>query len=138
MLRLLKPPTLEPVGLEEIKAHGRFDYTHEDDYLLTLIKAAREWVENYLNSSLLYQTWQKVWHQDLGLLPVKKPVIEISLPKPPLVEVVSVCQILTDNTEKAIKRYMIDTTRCLPKLVLASYFQTVQVTYTTGYGKKTW
>lgn len=51
-------PTIEPLSIEEAKAHGNL--THDPDAVLMerLIRAARMWVENYTGRSLLTQTWQ--------------------------------------------------------------------------------
>lgn len=73
-------PTVEPVTLAEAKAHLRVD-THDDDaYIAGLIRAAREWVEQYLDRTLVHTQW--VMRFD------KFPpdgMLDIELPRPPMV-----------------------------------------------------
>lgn len=51
-------PTREPVELADMKLHLRVDQDAENDYIQSLIMAAREYVENYTRRSLITQTWQ--------------------------------------------------------------------------------
>lgn len=50
-------PVVEPVTLAEAKAHLRVDSEAEDDLILSLISAAREWVEVYLDRTLITTQW---------------------------------------------------------------------------------
>lgn len=50
-------PAVEPVTLAEAKSHLRVDTSDDDTYIGTLIKAAREWVEEYLDRSLVHTQW---------------------------------------------------------------------------------
>lgn len=49
-------PAIEPVSLEDAKLHLRVTATEEDDLVSDLISAARQWVEIYLNRTLITQT----------------------------------------------------------------------------------
>lgn len=51
------PPAIEPVTLDEAKAHLRVDINAEDSLITRLISDAREWVERFLRRSLITQTW---------------------------------------------------------------------------------
>ena len=51
------PPAVEPVTLSEAKAHCRIDSTADDAYVASLITAAREWCEQYLDRTLVYTQW---------------------------------------------------------------------------------
>lgn len=51
------PPTVEPVTLAEAKAHLRVDSEADDAYILGLIATAREWVESYLDRTLIHTQW---------------------------------------------------------------------------------
>lgn len=51
------PPVVEPVSLAEAKAHLRVDSEAEDDLIMGLIQAAREWVEVYLDRTLITTQW---------------------------------------------------------------------------------
>jgi uncharacterized phiE125 gp8 family phage protein len=51
------PPAVEPVTLAEAKAHLRVDTADDDTYIAAIIKAAREWCEEYLDRSLVHTQW---------------------------------------------------------------------------------
>ena len=68
-------PVVEPVTLTETKLHCRVDSNDDDQYILGLIAAAREWVEAYLDRTLVYTQWQ----MRLDRFPA-----EIELPRPPM------------------------------------------------------
>jgi uncharacterized phiE125 gp8 family phage protein len=51
------PPAVEPVTLSEAKAHLRVDTTTDDAYIGSLITAAREWCEQYLDRTLVHTQW---------------------------------------------------------------------------------
>ena len=72
-------PAVEPVTLSEAKAHLRVDTTADDAYISSLISAAREWCEQYLDRSLVHTQW--VLRFD------KVPpdgTMDIELPRPPM------------------------------------------------------
>jgi len=68
-------PVVEPVTLTETKLHCRVDTNDDDQYLLGLIAAAREWVEAYLDRTLVHTQWE----MRLDRFPP-----EIELPRPPM------------------------------------------------------
>jgi uncharacterized phiE125 gp8 family phage protein len=74
VLKLKTAPTVEPISLDEVKAHCRID-ANEDDVLLTsLILAARQYVEN-ICGPLINQTWYQ-YEQDFPsseVLEIQKP-----------------------------------------------------------------
>jgi uncharacterized phiE125 gp8 family phage protein len=74
-LRTVTPPVVEPVSLSEAKTHCRVDSTTDDAYIAALITAAREWVEVYMDESLIHQQLT----MRLDFFPV-----EIDLPRPPM------------------------------------------------------
>ena len=55
---LISPPALEPVSLDEAKAHLRLTGTEDDDYVAALIVAARLHVETSTRRVLIDQTWR--------------------------------------------------------------------------------
>lgn len=81
-LVLVSPPTVEPVLLEEAKAHLRVLHDAEDELIESLISAARQYAEGYTRRSLVPQTWRLT----LDAFP-RGPIY---LPRPPLIEVVEV------------------------------------------------
>lgn len=70
-------PAAEPVTVAEAKAHLRVDISDDDAYIGTLITAAREWVEAYLDRTLVNTQW--VMRLD------SFPIEDIELPRPPMV-----------------------------------------------------
>lgn len=68
-------PAVEPVTLTEAKAHLRVDTSDDDTYITSLIKAAREWVEHYLDRSLVHTQWA---------MRVDTFPWEFELPRPPM------------------------------------------------------
>jgi len=55
--KLKTAPAAEPVSSTEAKAHLRVDHTDDDTLIGTLIITARRFCEEYLNQSLITQTW---------------------------------------------------------------------------------
>jgi uncharacterized phiE125 gp8 family phage protein len=74
-LSVATAPVVEPVTLAETKAHCRVDTTDDDAYITTLITAARQWVEEYLDRALVQQRLT----MRLDSFPY-----EIELPRPPM------------------------------------------------------
>jgi len=68
-------PAVEPVTVAEAKAHCRVDTSDDDTYIGTLITAARQWVEEYLDRTLVNTQWTV----RLDHFPY-----EIELPRPPI------------------------------------------------------
>lgn len=68
-------PTVEPITLAEAKAHLRVDDTNSDAEITAMIRAAREWVESYLDRSLVYTQWKATY----DTFPW-----EFELPRPPI------------------------------------------------------
>lgn len=70
-------PVVEPVSLAEAKHHCRVDSEADDVYIASLITAAREWVEAYLDESVV--------KQQLTMKMDGFPAA-IELPRPPMVK----------------------------------------------------
>ena len=68
-------PAVEPVTLAEAKAHCRVDTSTDDAYISSLITAAREWVEEYLDRALVHQQY---------VVRLDSFPYEIELPRPPM------------------------------------------------------
>lgn len=73
-------PAVEPVTVAEAKAHLRVDTSDDDAYIGTLITAAREWVESYLDRTLVHTQWV----MRLDKFP-DNGTEDVSLPRPPMV-----------------------------------------------------
>jgi len=113
-------PTEEPVEVREAKIHMSLEEgeTIEDEFIDTLIKAAREYVEKTTGYALLDQTWSYY----LNEWPEGN---EIILPYPPLIWTVADSYITyTDSAGTATTLthttdYVIDTDRKPGRIVLA-------------------
>ena len=73
-------PAVEPVTLSEAKGHLRVDSTDDDAYITGLIRAAREWVEEYLDRTLIHTQWVMRFDK----FPADSTA-DIELPRPPMV-----------------------------------------------------
>lgn len=69
-------PAVEPVSLAEAKVHCRIDTDDEDGYVAALVTAAREYIEEVLDISMISQTWEARY--DVF------PLWEIILPRAPM------------------------------------------------------
>lgn len=54
-LSVATKPLVEPVTLSEAKQHCRVDTSDDDAYITSLITAARQWVEEYVDRALVSQ-----------------------------------------------------------------------------------
>ena len=73
-------PAVEPVTLAEAKAHLRVDTADDDTYITGLVRAAREWVEQYRDRTLGHT--QCVMRFDRFS---PDGTLDIELPRPPMV-----------------------------------------------------
>jgi len=55
-IKIITPPSIEPITLEEAKQHLRVDGNDDDFLMQSLIKQAREWCENFQNRRYITQT----------------------------------------------------------------------------------
>jgi uncharacterized phiE125 gp8 family phage protein len=109
-LKLVTPPVVEPVTLDEAKAHLRLDSNADDAYVEALITAARERVEIFLRRALITQTFEFT----LDGFPVNPSLIfttsVIDLPRPPLQAIESIKYLNTAGSEQTLppESYVID------------------------------
>lgn len=77
-LRRITEPTVEPVSLSEAKSHLRVDsdFDQDDQYILSLISAARHHVETVCDRTLIRSQWQMKIDAFPGW--------DIELPRPPI------------------------------------------------------
>ncbi|SDY69379.1 hypothetical protein [Thermoactinomyces sp. DSM 45892] len=77
-IKVIEPPTIEPVSLGEVKAQLRYevDDTSPDIILKPLIMTAREWAEGYMNRAFISQTLEIALDEWRDF---------IILPRPPLI-----------------------------------------------------
>lgn len=136
-------PAVEPLTVAEAKLHLRVDISDDDAYIGTLITAAREWVENYLDRTLI--TTQLI------LRAAEFPTEELELPRPPMIAsgtatAVVITYTLADTTTATLSTalYRVDRTSTpgnvapiingtWPSDVIEDA-NAVAVTYWAGYG----
>ena len=109
-LKLVTPPEVEPVTLDEAKAHLRLDTDADDAYVSALITAARERIELFLRRALITQTFEYT----LDGFPASPSLIYstsvIDLPRPPLQSVESIKFIDTGGNVRTLpsESYVVD------------------------------
>lgn len=81
-MKLITPPAIEPVSVAEVKLHARISHAVEDSILEKWVAAARIEAENYQRRAYLGQIWE------LGLDIF--PAVPIYLPRPPLMQLISI------------------------------------------------
>lgn len=76
-VKLLTPPTVEPVLLSEVKQHLRLmpDQTDDDLYLMGQVAAARRLIERRLGISLVATQYRSKWEAGAVVLPLVGPVL---------------------------------------------------------------
>ncbi len=114
--RLYTAPVEEPISLTEAKAHLRIEHDLDNEFISTIIKAAREYAELVCWRGFVTQTWEVVNES----FPAGTDAI--ILPKGALASVTSV-KYLEDvagvETTLATTEYLVDLTSTPPRVRLA-------------------
>ena len=130
-------PASEPVSLDEAKAQCRVTHAAEDAYVTRLVKAARHYVEERIDRTLLPTTWRL----SLSRWPRRGWVL---LPRPMLRSITSVTYLDGDGETQTVSpsAYALDADR-MPGLLMPGYdldwptgreqSGAVRVTYEAGY-----
>lgn len=138
-VRVVTPPSLEPISVEEAKEHLRIDGFDEDSYIDSLIVTAREWAEKCQRRALITQTLR----YSCDAFPTGR---EIELPRPSLQSVTSIAYKDKDGNVHTLDpaTYAVDTESIVGRVVLmpgASWptfeaypVNAVSITYEAGYG----
>jgi uncharacterized phiE125 gp8 family phage protein len=137
-LRVVTPPEVEPVSLEDAKLHCRVDGNAEDELLKAAIQSAREHVEEEaVCRALITQT--------LCLYLDAFPCGVIEVPRPPVQRVTSVKYFDGAGNEQTLdpELYQVDLVSCPPRLIPAYGYSwpttqprlnAVAIEYVAGYG----
>ena len=136
---LKTPPAIEPVGIDDVKAHSRIDLNEDDLLIQRQILAVRQMVERIYDIAIITQTWTMY----LDWLPADS----IEIFKRPLQSVTSVKYIDPDGATQTIANnlYMVDLNSRPPRIVKLQnaswpYVQprpaAVAVEFVAGYGDK--
>lgn len=129
--RILVPPVVEPLTLDEVKVYLRVDSNHEDALLDGLIKTARCMIEDYTGLALITQTC-RVW---VGVY--EKYQDWVNLPKAPFQDLILPPMILQGGLSTRIQGYRIDRSRPQARLFFSSFMDTeltMEIDYRCGYG----
>ena len=135
-LKIVTPPTAEPVTLLEAKDHLRVDGPDDDALISVLITAARKWAEEYTGRQFVTATWD--WFLD-GFCP------SFGVPIPPLQSVTSVKYLDTAGAEQTLDAatYRVDAVSEPGRIALDygkswpstySVINAVTVRFVAGYG----
>ncbi len=137
-LELTTPPAVEPVTLDDAKAHLKVDTTDDDALITSLISAARARAEWHTGRAFVTQSW-KLW---LDIWPCDD-IVEI--PLPPLQSVASVTAYALDDTATVLDAatYQVDAASSPARLTLKPNaappvnlrrINAVAIAFTAGYG----
>lgn len=83
ILRRTVEPAVEPISLAEAKDHLRLEHALDDDYVVALVKAARQYTEQATNHAIITQTWEATFNG----FPYED---NITIPFGPLIRVASI------------------------------------------------
>ncbi len=137
-IKVITPPSIEPVSLTDIKAHLNIGGSLDDTILTSYIKVAREWCEQYQNRAYITQT--------LELTLDRYPASIQDIPRPPLQSVSSIKYYDEDETEATFdsSRYMVDTSSFVGRIALLKNYtyptttlrtiNGVVIQFVAGYG----
>jgi len=125
-LRLLVPPSVEPVSVAEQKAFMRVEMADEDALTASLVTAARQAVESITGRALITQKWQATFETP------RRGGRRLELPVAPVQGIESV---IVDGVALDKNAYVADIvsepgTITLPKMA----WNTAEVAFTCGYG----
>lgn len=137
-LSVVTPAAADPVSLSEAKAHCRIDFATDDTYLIALISAATQWVQNRTGRQLVTATLRQSW--DHGTF---DPYL-LELAREPVTAVESVKYYDADEDLQTLSTddYWTDFESTPPRIVMAYFFPFVnvwrpnalQVEFSAGYG----
>lgn len=99
MIKVITPPTEEPITLAEAKANLRVVFDDEDADITRMIRAARQMAEERLNRALMPQVLAFGADGFCGALRV---------PRPPMRQIDSITYIDSDGTPQALVDYLVD------------------------------
>jgi len=158
-IKLLTVPAAEPISTAEAKLYLRVSGAAEDSLIALMIKAARQQVEEYIQRSLITQTWDLfldsfpsqvdgLWWD--GVVQGSRrelfgDAIDVEIPRPPLISIVHVKTFAPDDTAStfAATNYTVDTVKDPGRIVLkiGSVWPSdlrsgnaVNIQFTAGYG----
>ncbi len=134
-LHILTAPVVMPVDLMSMKNYLRVSTDADDNLIASLIGAACAFCESFTGRALIEQTLRYGMRLDRGVL---GPVI-VSLPRPPLIRVVSVqtTDYFEQNEDLSVDDYSVDSVSDPGRLLLdvcKRLPENIVIDYIAGYG----
>lgn len=141
-LKIITPPVIEPITLDEAKQHLRIVGSDDDIILLSMIKQAREFCEDFQNKKYITQTLELV----LDSFPDDNYISFDN--SSPVQNVESVKYYDTDGKELIFdsNNYIVDTDSFVNRIVLGycklwptivlQQINAVRIRFTAGFGDK--
>jgi uncharacterized phiE125 gp8 family phage protein len=137
-LQLVSPPALEPVTLDEAKAHLKIDTTDDDALIGTLITGARARAEWHTGRAFITQSWTFA----LDAWPCGEPV---EIPLPPLQAVASITTYALNDAATVLdpSLYQVDAASSPARIALKQgatlpvnlrAMNAIVIAFTAGYG----
>lgn len=136
-VRVSTAPVCEPISLVEAKAHLRVDTSDDDTLITNLIRAAREYAEDFQNRAYVDRTYELLFDNAIPAT--------IEPPYPPLVSVSSITYVDTAGDTQTVTASVYDVDdKSEPGRIYEAYGQTwpsairavnntIAVTYVAGY-----
>ncbi len=152
-LELVTPPAIEPVTLDDAKAHLKVDTTDDDALITALIAAARARAEWHTRRAFITQSWT-LWldcwpgaqgDDDLPPALSTTPPLPVQIPLPPLQSVASITTYAMDDsaTVMSTSLYQVDTASAPARVALKigatvpvnlRAMNAIAIAFTAGYG----
>jgi len=129
------PPAVEPVVASDLKTWLGYGGTDQDAVFDSMIVAAREWTEMYLNRQLITSTWR------LNLMFFEWNVID--LPKQPIQSITSITYVDTEGTNQTLSSSLYDFSADSGRIApvyneswpdTRDELEPASITYVAGYG----
>lgn len=133
--QIANEPLIEPISLTEAKLHLRVDHSTDDTLIASLIRAARQYCENFQNRTYIATTYNLKLSQFCDV---------IELPRSPIVTINSITYVDSGGTTQTVSSsvYELDT-YVEPNAVVLKYSQIwpntrghrndITINYTAGY-----
>jgi len=125
---------VEPVALNEIKAHLRIEDNEDAVYLLGIIKASREVAENYTECAIVDRSFTLNMSNFKNEIEIRRNPIDIST--------ISIAYTDDDGADQVVTNFMVDSNRYITKIkpdygelwpAIKTGRDKVRITFTAGY-----
>jgi uncharacterized phiE125 gp8 family phage protein len=131
-LKLLEISPALAVSVQKVKMHLRIDHSKDDNQIKLLIESATVLAEQEIGQTLL----TKVWKKHCIASPTDDGFGRINLLYPPLIQIISIGEILDKTKIKPVRRYIVENEHSTPSILVASKCGRFEVIYQAGFGDK--